>query len=276
MKSIHQYHDGHVHFFPPQLKTAIDHWFEREGWVLYYRDQQASELLELLRKDGVDQLAVLVYAHKPGMASELNSWLHQFGQQHAGLHLFGTVHPDDVNMEEEVRRCLDDLNFTGFKLHANVQRVSVDDERLEPMMRGIQERGRGLIIHAGREPHANAFVGWRPFSRLMARYPQLKVQIAHLGHDEIAEFIAVSHDYPHVYFDTAMIPSSRFLLSTERLGEILNEIPNRIIYGSDLPILEEPMAYHRTRILPAIEDPGLRDKVFLRNAERFWRSETDA
>lgn len=259
-----------MHFFPPPLKNAIDRWFAREGWNIYYHGQQADELLQGLRKEGADQLSVLVYAHKPGIAESLNAWLYEFGNLHQGLHLFGTVHPDDENLDALVRHCLDDWNFDGFKIHANVQQVAVDDPRLTPIMHGVIERKRGLIIHAGRQPHVNAFVGWRPFSRLMARYPELKVQVAHLGFDEMDEFVALSRDYPHLYFDTAAVGSPRFAVPRERLMKIFESIPDRIIYGSDVPILEESLIDHRDRIGQMIPDSRLRDNIFVRNAERFW------
>ncbi len=265
-----KYHDGHVHFFPPPLKNAIDRWFATAGWNIYYRRQQANELLQGLREGGADQISVLVYAHKPGMAESLNAWLYDFGNLHQGLHLFGTVHPDDKNLDVLVQHFLDDWNFDGFKIHANVQQVSVDDPRLAPVMNGVVERKRGLVIHAGREPHVNAFVGWRPFARLMARYPELKVQVAHLGFDEMNEFVAMSRDYPYLYFDTAAIGSPRFAVPTQRLQKIFETIPDRIIYGSDVPILEESAADHRNRLLHMITDPELRDNIFLKNAEQFW------
>lgn len=269
-----RYHDGHVHFFPSPLKNAIDQWFSREGWSLYYHGQQADTLLSAAREDGAEEMAVLIYAHKPGMAHSLNAWLYQWGQRHSGLHLFGTVHPDDSDLEREVVQCLDEWKFTGFKVHANVQRVMVDDDRLTPLMEALIARGRGLIVHAGREPHTNPYVGWRPFARLMARYPQLKVQVAHLGFDEIQEFLSLARDYPFLYFDTAAIPGPRFPLSSQALTQIIETIPDRIIYGSDLPILEEPVARHRDRIRAVIGDAGLLEHVFHQNAVRFWHSPT--
>ncbi len=265
------YHDAHVHFFPTPLKNAIDQWFAAAGWRLHYRGIQSESLLENLRADGADHLAVLVYAHKSKIAASLNSWLYQFGLQHDGLHLFGTVHPGDSDMAREVARCLDEWNFTGFKLHANVQQVSVDDPRLTPLMEGVLARRRGLVIHAGREPHTNSYVGWQAFSRLMAHYPQLKVQVAHLGYDEIGEFIAMSRDYPHLYFDTAAVPSPRFPLDDARFLDIVKSVPNRIIYGSDMPVMEESVTQYRHRISKILGDsPALQHKVFVANAERFW------
>ncbi len=66
--------DAHVHVFPDRLFKAIWSWFERYAWPIRYQ-LQASEVIDFLLTRGVSHLVALQYAHKPGMARELNQWM---------------------------------------------------------------------------------------------------------------------------------------------------------------------------------------------------------
>src|ERR1700691_2889240 len=67
--------DVHVHLHPPRLFAAIRRWFaERSPWVIEHpTDPQI--VAERLRGYGVERFVFCSYAHKPGMAAELNAWL---------------------------------------------------------------------------------------------------------------------------------------------------------------------------------------------------------
>ncbi len=264
------YYDGHVHIFPEHWQRRIYHWFHRAGWKIRYQDFYEESLWDELVRHGMQGASVLVYAHRPGIARDLNQWLYAWGRTHPEARLYGTVHPDDPDLPEIVETVLDSWSMAGFKIHANVQAVRLDDARLDPLYRAVLERNRGVVVHAGREPHANATVGVGYFASLMARYPRLRVQVAHLGFDEVEAFLRLMEQYPNLYLDTAAIPSTQLTIGMEALRAVIHHFPDRIIYGSDVPILEEPFDAHWWRIWEACAQEPIRQKVFRLNLERFW------
>ncbi len=66
--------DAHVHLFPDNLFASIWQWFEKFGWPIRYR-LGSSEAIEFLLSRGVSRIVGLHYAHRPGVARELNAYM---------------------------------------------------------------------------------------------------------------------------------------------------------------------------------------------------------
>ncbi|MBI2460787.1 MAG: amidohydrolase, partial [Candidatus Rokubacteria bacterium] len=72
-----RYIDAHTHLHPPWLAQAIRRWFaERTHWRLHYPTEPA-EVAAFLREHGVERFAFFSYAHKAGIAREINRWLRE-------------------------------------------------------------------------------------------------------------------------------------------------------------------------------------------------------
>ena len=68
--------DAHCHFMPQPLQDKVWEWFDEQApvpWPITYRgdEQQRRRWLEEL---GVVRYTSLNYAHKPGMAAQLNAF----------------------------------------------------------------------------------------------------------------------------------------------------------------------------------------------------------
>ncbi|MCL4495776.1 MAG: amidohydrolase family protein [Firmicutes bacterium] len=264
------YHDGHVHVFPAQWQRRIYQWFDQSGWRLFYQNLLEESIWQHIRRCGADGASILIYAHRPGVAREMNQWLFDWAKNRPDLHLYGTVHPDDPDLSAIVTQALDEFRFAGFKIHANVQMVRPDDPRLDPLYEAVIDRHRSVVVHAGREPHPNHYVGFQYFKNVLTRFPTLRVQVAHLGVDETDDFVTLLDQYPNVFLDTAGVPGTRLNLPDGKLEKIIQSFPNQIIYGSDMPILEESVESHRDRIWKAAASPENQRRIFRGNLERFW------
>lgn len=143
--------DVHTHAFPERLMNAIYAWFRRDGWKIPYDGKQTEELFAEHRKQGMERFFVLLYAHKPGMARSLNDWLADLATVHPEVVPIGCVHQDD-DVSAETEYCLGELGFAGMKLHCAVQRVSMDDPRLDPLYETLIAFNKPLIVHAGTAP----------------------------------------------------------------------------------------------------------------------------
>ena len=69
-----RYFDAHVHLHPPRLAAAIERWFAQENWHNAHPFEPEA-VAETLRARGVERFCFFTYAHKPGMARDLNHWV---------------------------------------------------------------------------------------------------------------------------------------------------------------------------------------------------------
>ncbi|MBM3301137.1 MAG: amidohydrolase, partial [Deltaproteobacteria bacterium] len=66
--------DAHVHLFPDGFFQAIWNWFDRFGWPIRYR-MTSPQVIEFLLARGARSLVGLHYAHGPGLAGYLNTYM---------------------------------------------------------------------------------------------------------------------------------------------------------------------------------------------------------
>jgi predicted TIM-barrel fold metal-dependent hydrolase len=160
----------------------------------------------------------------------------------------------------EARRCLD-LGARGIKLHPRAQRFLLNDQRLAPVFALAAERRVPILIHGGRglPPIADHL------ARLIDRYPEAQLIIAHAGIADLAELAAHFGGKPGVFFDTS-VWSPIDLLSLFHLIA-----PEQAVYASDYPYGQQPSSLLialRTARLAGFDDEALRGLLWA-NAERI-------
>lgn len=263
--------DFHVHLFPDRMFDAIWQFFrENYAWDvkprLYYR-----QCVEFLRERGVGPIVFSNYAHRAGVAAKLNDWNLSVAGEFPELYCFAAWHPGDDDTMAMAERLLEHERILGFKLQLLVQRFAPDDERLFPLCELIMAKGKRLLMHTGTGPVGNEFVGVERFKRLMKRYPELPVNVAHMGALEYRGFMDLLDDCPALMFDTAFVfypgVEGRYDLG----GELLEKYRDRIVYGSDFPNL----LYPRESEIEGLMSYGLPqefyDKVFYENGAALIR-----
>src|SRR5262245_43269591 len=81
--------DIHVHFLPPRMLRRVWQHFDEAGplvgtnWPIIYKWSD-EERVAHLRTLGVRMFTALAYAHKPGMAPDLNAWTLDFAARTPG------------------------------------------------------------------------------------------------------------------------------------------------------------------------------------------------
>jgi predicted TIM-barrel fold metal-dependent hydrolase len=269
--------DIHTHLHPDWLFRAIRRWFaERSTWQLHY-PTDPEWVADFLAARHVERFVFFSYAHKAGIAREINAWLHRTARRLPRAVALGTVHPDDPDMLDVADQALDDFGFAGFKLHINVQRIFPDDPRLWPLYERCLERRRFLVMHVGSAPWPNGFDGYPRFERVMERYPDLRVVVAHMGSWETRQFFDLMERCPGLHLDTTMAfapirPEHQGISTINRIvvhTEDLLRWQDRICFGSDFPNL--PWTYEEEReALWARGLPiGVYRKIFHDNAARL-------
>ena len=266
--------DVHVHLHPERLAQAISEVFAREGWSpLHAWDPE--QVADTLAAHGVERFCFFSYAHKPGIARSLNAWIAETARRlPAGIPV-GTVHAGDSDVLAIADEAIDQ-GIAGFKFHLSVQRFRADDARLMPFYERVAERDRFLVVHAGTMPYRDPFTGLAGFREVMARFPSLRVIVAHLGGFETEGFLAMSEAYPNLYLDTTMALTP---LADRYLGGDADAIPtelllrhqDRILLGSDFPLIPYPYEEERSFVVRRALPAPVARKILHDNAVKFLR-----
>ena len=265
--------DVHVHLHPPRLADAIQRHFAGEGWVARHPFEPAKVAATLADR-GVERFCFFSYAHKPGMARELNRWVAQTASTLPAAIGIGTLHPEDPDVDAVAAEATGPLGLRGFKFHHSVQRFRVDDERLYGVYERAEAAGHLFVLHVGTLPYRDAFTGVDGFRRVLARFPRLTAIVAHMGAFESDAFLALLDAHPNVYVDTTMAMAAA---ATAYVGAdpaaisdaALIRWQDRILFGSDFPLIpydyDEERRWAWDRALP----DAVRRKIFRDNAARL-------
>ncbi len=270
--------DVHVHLMPDRLIAAIHRVLgEQAGWTFDHpTDREGIEWL--LTSAGVDRYFALPYAHKSGMASDLNEWVIERSGESGMAVPFATVHPaDDVGA---VVKAAFEEGAQGLKFQCPVQQCAPDDERLAPAFELAAEYDRPILFHAGTAPmfSDSPYVGADRFESFLASYPEVRAACAHMGTYEWEAFVDLAETYDNAYLDTSFAMSSA---AGESMAFSPDDIPDRvfeaqsesIMYGSDLPNLPHTYAAERRHLLDRAFSTGVYDDLFRRTAARFLTGE---
>lgn len=262
--------DAHVHLFPPRLFKAIWQWFDRFGVNMPYRGLSIEKLTGHLVNMGVERASLLVYAHKKDVSAGINKWLSEFCKKNPMYLPFGCVHPHDGNLESVIEDALDRYNFCGFKIHYLVAEMRPDAPEFTPIYRALEKRGRVLVAHASMMPIPGPWLGMDIFERVLAAHPGMTVQLAHMGHYELDKVAVLMRKYPNLYLDTAWaLGNSVFRVDLEAIRDLVLEFPDRIVYGSDFPIIMEDPYLTVEKILKLSLPGNVTEAVLWGNAERM-------
>ncbi len=233
--------DVHVHLHPPRLFAAIRRWFiEHSNWSIEH-DTDPHAVAATLRAAGVERFAFCSYAHKPGMARELNRWLSQTSRdlERYGVPL-ATVHLDDPDPVGDLRAAFDD-GCVGLKIHEDVQQLAIDDPRFTPVLALIAERAGFVLVHVGPVPWSDdTNDGPARVASVLERHPELRVVVAHFGVPDFARYSALMPRYPHLFLDTTMAFTPTSSLFADAGRGFVESIGDRIVLGTDYPNIPHP------------------------------------
>jgi uncharacterized protein len=270
--------DVHTHFLPDRMQRRVWAHFDEAGpligrpWPIRYK-APADERVERLRRLGVRMFSALAYAHRPGMAADLNDWTLDFAARTPGCLPSATFFPEPGNVAY-VRDALD-RGARIFKLHLQVGGFDPRADELDGVWGLLAEAGTPVIVHAGSGPVANRFTGPEPIGEVVARHPRLAMITAHLGAPEYEGFLVLTERYERLALDTTMALTDFFEETAPfppalrgRLRDL--GLGGKVLLGSDFPNIPYPYA-HQLESLARIDlgDAWLR-AVCWDNAARLF------
>jgi predicted TIM-barrel fold metal-dependent hydrolase len=207
---------------------------------------------------GVRAYTALAYAHRPGMAADLNAWTMDFAERTPGCLPTATFYPEPgVNRYTQAAL---DAGARVFKVHLQVGGFDPGHARLDPVWGTLADAGVPVVVHAGSGPVPAEHTGPRPFAAVLRRHPRLVAIIAHLGAPEYADFMELAERYEGVSLDTTMAFTRFFENHAPYPRELLPRLRDlglagKVLFGSDFPNI--PYAY--AEALEALAALGLTD-----------------
>lgn len=241
--------DVHVHFLPPRLLRRVWAYFDAAGplvgteWPIRYRWPDADRVARL-RDLGVRAFSALAYAHKPGMAADLNAWTLDFARATPGCLPSATFFPEP-GVTGYVEAAVE-AGARIFKVHLQVGAFSPTAPELDPVWGLLADAAVPVVVHAGHAPVGTAHTGPDPFADLLARHPRLTATVAHMGAPDYEPFLDLAEKYERVALDTTMAFTPFFdqfvpfpAGALPRLRDL--GLAGKVLLGSDFPNI--PYAY---------------------------------
>ena len=189
----------------------------------------------------------LQYAHKPGMARELNRYMVGLTRQFTHVTGLATVFPGEPGVRDLLETSFRD-GLKGVKLHSHVQCFTMDSPGMHDIYRICSDHAVPLVIHAGREPKSPAYAcdphkicHWTYVERVLEAYPGLKLVVPHLGADEFDAYRRLQERFDHLWLDSTMVLADYLPIAEQ--PDIHRLRPDRLMFGTDFPNI--PYAWDR-------------------------------
>ena len=185
-----------------------------------------------MKRGGVDRSVMLQIATKPSQNHTVNTWAIE--RREPELIPFGSVHPDGADWASELKR-LADAGIKGVKFHPEYQGFYVDDPRMLPIYRLIDELGLAVVFHAGADIGVPPPVHGDPerFARVADALPRGRTVLAHVGGWERWDGVEACLVGTHYLFDTSF---SYDFIPPEQMARIVRRHgADKIVMGSDAP-----------------------------------------
>jgi predicted TIM-barrel fold metal-dependent hydrolase len=250
--------DSHVHFLPPRMLRRVweqsaevadptaDTALSRSGTarpIIYKWSDE--ERVEHLRTMGVRAFTALAYAHRPGLAADLNAWTLDFAARTPGCVASGTFYPEP-GVNRYTRTALD-AGAHIFEVHFEAGDFSPAHALLDAVWAVLAEAGIPVVVHGGSGQLGSVHTGPDPFSAVLRRHPRLTAIVTHVGAPEYVGFLELAEKYERVCLDTSMgfiklfeqqNPAHRAQLPRLRdLG-----LAGKVLLGTDFPNLSHSYA----------------------------------
>ena len=140
--------DFHAHIYPDGIADKAAENVGKFYGIQMGHGGSVGELQKSGNRGGVTHFVVQSVATAPHQVQSINNFVAQTARESGGRMIgFGTLHPDMERPEEEICRCIS-LGLKGIKLHPDCQKFPVDDERMLPIYRDLEER-RPILMHVG-------------------------------------------------------------------------------------------------------------------------------
>lgn len=275
--------DAHTHIFSPDVISGLDVYSRREPWFrqLYHdpraRLADAEDLLMSMSAAGIERSVICGFPWRDlGICREHNDYLAAAAERSGGHLAWLAIVPPHGGREAaiEARRALECGACGLGELNADAQGFDLRDaESLSPVVDVCRELDRPIMLHAS-EPVGHAYPGKgsatpEKLISFVTAFRDVDVVLAHWGGGlpfyEL--MLEVATALRRVVYDCA---ASTYLYRFDVFRTVLDLVgPNRVLFGSDYPVLGQRRFLART--LGSGIRPDELPAVLGENARRVYR-----
>ena len=224
--------DAHTHIYKPKIadkaSVAIGDFYEQP------MDEPTPVSASLLRNGaqvGCENFLVCSAATTVEQVDSINHFIAQECAQNPSFVGLGTAHPDLADPDALVQQ-LRELGLHGIKLHPDFQHFFIDDERMMPTYRALEQAGLAVMFHVGDERYD--FSAPEGVLRVLERFPGLRVHAAHFGCCRIWKRRPIVLAGAPVVYDTS---SMLAWASVEEALELVDTLGvEKLMWGTDFPM----------------------------------------
>lgn len=151
---------------------------------------------------------------------------------------FLALDPTQNGWERELRVGHEELGLVGIKLMPMYAGFRPDDERLDPLWSYAEQHALPVLLHTGTTFIAQAPLECtlpRHLDPVAARFPDVRIIMAHLGHPYEHECVAVIRKHPNVYADVSALHYRPFQLYQSLMLVQEYGVWHKLLFGSDYP-----------------------------------------
>ncbi len=259
--------DAHCHIFPPELITNRSTYAEREIWFgELYADPRhhlasAEELVASMDAAQIEASVAIGFAfNDPGLCALCNDYVLDAAARFPERLLpFAVVQPASGEVAlREAERCLEHGAFGIGELQPDGQGYSLEEQALlDPLMALLKSREKPVMFHVN-EQLGHAYPGKGANGvvagyALCSRYPENKIILSHWGGGLLFYELMpeVRRTLQNVYYDTA---ASTLLYDERIFSAAMSWMPNKILWGSDYPLLRQKRFRDYVLNLPLTDD----------------------
>ena len=268
--------DSHVHIFQPRIALAAvlatNSFYEGScneeipaPVNLGHLPGTAKDLLPRMEKDGVDRAVVFSTATAPHQVEVINRFIRDTCQENPSLIGVGTMHPDYPDFEGEVKR-MKEFGLVGIKLHPDIQRFKLDDERLMPLYEIMSAENLFLIAHTG--DYRFDYSTPSRMAHVAKAFPKLRCIAPHCGGWSEWTEARACLNLPNVYIDTSStLPFNAYDAARKAISLF---DPTHIFFGTDYPMWEPREELERFFSLKLGDE--MNEMILGKNFENFLNS----
>jgi len=151
---------------------------------------------------------------------------------------FLSVDPTQSGWEDELRHGHQELKLRGIKLLSMYAGFRPDEPRLDPLWQYAQRHGLPVLLHTGTTFIAQAPLECtlpRHLDAVAARFPEVRIIMAHLGHPYEGECIVTARKHPHVYADISALHYRPWQFYNSLMLVQEYGVWDKVLFGTDYP-----------------------------------------
>ena len=199
-------------------------------------------------------------------------WLGRIQAKNDRLLCFGSVHPEEADLEEEFERMVNQYGLKGLKLHPCMQMFFLNDRRLFPIYERAEACGLPLLAHTGGDPVRGMELYGHPrdLDEVASTFPNLTIIIAHLGIPFFDEAKELMRTHENVFADISFAVE---VIDREQMSSLIREVgADRVMFGSDYPFVEPKAAIQKVLDLDLSDDD--KEQILWKNAVEILKADS--